>query len=176
MKTLIKNAYIIKNDVLTPQNIGIEGGIISFVGDIPKGFTAKTVIDAKNCIAMPGLVNAHTHSAAALLRNLADDIPFTDWLFNYVIPFENKLTEDDIYWGVNLAAAEMIRSGTTAFADMYIHMDSIAEAVSKSGMRANLSYGPITSSARSEGHTINEKRCADYIKRWDNFDSGRIKS
>jgi len=176
MKLLIKNATVLNEELSGNQDIGVENGIIDFIGKKPDSFVADETIDAKNGIAMPGLVNAHTHSPMTLLRNLADDCAFSEWLFNKVIPFENKLTEEDIYWGAELAVAEMLRSGTTAFADMYFHMDQIAEVVAKSGIRANLSYGPICSSTRGGRQIIDEKSCADFINKWNNYDSGRIKA
>ena len=173
MKILIKGAYTLDTGI---NDIGIEDGVIKFKGKVCENFVPDETINADNCIAMPGLVNAHTHAAMVLLRNLADDYPFSEWLFNRVLPFEAKLTEDDIYWGTNLAIAEMIRSGTTAFADMYRHMDRVAEAAADSGIRANLSYGPITSAVHGKGEIVDIKACEKYFNTWNNSNSGRIKS
>ncbi|MCL2188796.1 MAG: amidohydrolase [Defluviitaleaceae bacterium] len=175
MKILIKNATTLNNGV---QDIGIENGTISFIGSAPANFPPDEIIDATNCIAMPGLVNAHTHAATALQRNLADDCAFSEWLFERVIPFENKLSGDDVYWGTQLAIAEMIRGGTTCFADMYLqaHNPQVAQAVTETGIRANLCYGPIISAARGGGQIINEQGCRDFIAQWNNASDGRIKT
>ena len=180
MKLLIKNAVPLDADTNgappAARDIGVDGDTISFVGNAPDDFIPDETIGASGCIAMPGLVNAHTHSAMTLLRNIADDLPFSDWLFGSVIPFENGLSARDIRFGAELAFCEMIRSGTTAFADMYIFMDEIAEAAAEAGLRANLSFGPITSSARGSGQTVNEKACADFIGKWENYGAGLIKT
>jgi len=176
MKILIKNTKIIKSGAGEPMtgSIAIEGSRIKYVGDVPESFNAVTVIDGGGFIAMPGLINAHTHSPMGILRNIADDLPFDDWLFGKIIPAENKLTEDDIYWGALLGICEMIKSGTTCFNDMYLHMDSIVRAVSETGIRANLSFGPITSGVRGKGLIVETGKCQAFIKNWN--DNGNIKT
>jgi 5-methylthioadenosine/S-adenosylhomocysteine deaminase len=91
-------------------------------------------------VLIPGLVNLHCHSAMALMRGLADDQPLMTWLNDHIWPAESKhLSADYVYDGTELAAAEMIRSGTTCFADMYFYHDVAARAALKSGMRASVS-------------------------------------
>jgi len=92
-------------------------------------------------LAIPGLVNAHTHAAMTLFRSYADDMALMDWLNQKIWPVEANLTPEDIYWGTLLAIAEMLKSGTTAFADMYFFMPQAARAVADSGIRAVLSRG-----------------------------------
>ncbi len=100
---------------------------------------ADVVIDGSGKAILPSFHNAHTHAAMTLLRGYADDMELHTWLSEYIWPFEAKLTEDDIYWGVRLACLEMIKSGTTFFADMYWHWKGTARAVEEMGMRAALS-------------------------------------
>jgi 5-methylthioadenosine/S-adenosylhomocysteine deaminase len=102
---------------------------------------ADLVIDGNGAIALPGLVNTHTHAAMSLLRGYADDMVLQDWLSQKIWPLEAHLTPRDVYWGTKLACLEMIRSGTTAFNDMYFMMDEAARAVDEAGIRALLSYG-----------------------------------
>jgi 5-methylthioadenosine/S-adenosylhomocysteine deaminase len=102
---------------------------------------AEFVIDGDRAIALPGLVNTHTHAAMTLLRGYADDMILQDWLSQKIWPLEAHLTGDDVYIGTRLACLEMIRSGTTAFNDMYFFMDDAARAVDESGVRGVLSYG-----------------------------------
>jgi len=71
-------------------------------GDDLSGFRPDRIIDGKNLLAMPGLVNAHTHSSMTLLRNFADDLGLEEWLFNRIFPMEAKLGPEDIYWGTML--------------------------------------------------------------------------
>ncbi len=97
----------------------------------------ETVLDTHALI--PGLINLHTHAAMTLMRGLADDQPLMKWLNEHIWPTESKhLSENYVFDGTELAAAEMIRSGTTCFADMYFYHDVAARAALKSGMRAAL--------------------------------------
>jgi len=78
---------------------------------------------------MPGFVNSHTHAAMTCFRGIADDLELMDWLNNYIFPAEAKNVNKELaYWGSLLAAAEMIKSGTTTFCDMYIFEDETAHA------------------------------------------------
>jgi len=86
---------------------------------------------------MPGLVNTHTHAAMTLFRGMADDLPLDTWLTKYIWPAEAKfITAASVRTGANLALAEMIRSGTTTFSDMYFFADELAQAAKKAGVRA----------------------------------------
>ena len=145
MNTLIKNATVLFPDGTTPvANIAITDDRIAAVGDVPENFQADKVIDGTQHFAIPGFVNAHTHASMTLLRSYADDMKLMDWLEQMIWPIEAKLRSDDIYWGAMLAAVEMIRSGTTAFADMYgPDMERVAEVVEVSGLRGVLSRGLI---------------------------------
>lgn len=145
MKTLIKNVQALLPDGTTPlTNIMIEGDRIKAMGEVPEGFLPDKTIDGKDHFAIPGLVNAHTHASMNLLRSYADDMELMDWLTNKIWPVEEKMGSDDIYWGAMLAAAEMIRSGTTAFADLYGPCEErVAEATLESGLRGILSRGLI---------------------------------
>jgi len=178
MNTLIKNTTILPAGLEAPVkgSIAVEGNVIKYLGQVPVDFAADTVIDGGKFIAMPGLVNAHTHSPMGVFRNLADDLSFDDWLFGKIIPAEAKLTEKDVYTCCQLGIAEMIKSGTTCFADMYLHMESIARAVSETGIRANLSFGPITSDVRGNGLIVDTERCIHFTKFWNGAAEGRIKT
>ncbi|MHA7916617.1 TRZ/ATZ family hydrolase [Alloalcanivorax xenomutans] len=88
-------------------------------------------------LLIPGLVNAHTHAAMNLFRGLADDLPLMTWLEKHIWPAEGRWVSDPfVYEGTRLAAAEMIRAGTTCFADMYFFPDAVARATLESGLRA----------------------------------------
>ena len=143
MKILIKNGHIITMDdgrVITNGSIVIENGLISYVGEgLSEAGPFDREIDAKGAIVMPGLVNAHTHVAMTLLRGYADDMQLQSWLFEKIFPAEDKLDLDAVYWGSLLACAEMIKSGTTCFADMYFMNESTVRAVLESGLNANIS-------------------------------------
>jgi 5-methylthioadenosine/S-adenosylhomocysteine deaminase len=128
-----------------PGDIFIDDtGTIAETGEgIAKRYRSEAAftIEGKGSIAMPGLVNTHTHAAMTLLRGYADDMVLQDWLAQKIWPLEAHLTGDDVYWGTKLACLEMIKSGTTAFNDMYFFMENAARAVDEAGIRAVLSYG-----------------------------------
>ncbi len=119
-----------------------EKGTIAGIGeDARKAIDADIVIDGSERLAVPGLVNTHTHAAMTLLRGYADDMLLQDWLSQKIWPLEAHLTGDDVYWGTKLACLEMIKSGTVAFNDMYFFMDRAAAAAAEMGMRATFAYG-----------------------------------
>ncbi len=145
MRLLVKDALAVLPDGgghrVGRHDIYIEGGDIAGIDAAPEGFSPDETIDATRRLAIPGLVNAHTHTYMSMMRNAADDLPFTDWLFGTVMPIEDRLEPEDAYWGSLLAQIEMIRSGTTCFNDMPMFVDQIARAARESGMRAVLARG-----------------------------------
>jgi len=138
---LIRNVRIGKE----PQEIFLDGtGRIGEIGpDLARDRAAETefIIDGNGALVLPGCVNTHTHAAMTLLRGYADDMVLQDWLVNRIWPLEAHLTGEDVYWGTRLACLEMIRSGTTAFNDMYFFMEEAARAVDEAGIRAVLCHG-----------------------------------
>lgn len=183
MKIIIEGIDILtsgsQEEYIKNKDIGIENGKIAFItdtGSTPPDFAADRKISGRHKIAMPGLANAHTHCAMTIMRNAADDLPLHKWLFDRIFPMEDKLTDDDVYWGTLLGTAEMLKSGTTAMADMYLHMDAVAEAAAGAGIRANLSKSPL------EFHSENGLRaldvfddCRKYHKKWNSISDCRIK-
>lgn len=159
---VIKNTEILdKNDGKT-YSIGIKDGIITYIGkEEPEG---REVIDGSGHLAVPGFVNAHTHVAMTLFRSYADDLVLMDWLQNHIWPMENNLDGEAVYWGSLLGIAEMIRTGTTCFADMYFFMDDTARAAAESGVRAVLSRG-LTGSSPEDGKSRLDENIA-LFKDW----------
>ncbi len=149
MKILLKDFTAItlgEPPVREHLSIAIEDGVISKLMDDPPSLCEKDfdrVISGKDQLVIPGFINAHTHLAMVLMRGYADDLPLRRWLAEEIWPLEAQLTDEDVYWASLLGIAEMIRSGTTCFADMYFHMDVVAQAVKESGIRALLAYGII---------------------------------
>ena len=104
-------------------------------------FDPVSVVDLADHILMPGLVNAHGHAAMSLLRGYADDLPLQPWLEEHIWPVEARvLSAEFVADGTNLAMAEMIKTGTTCFADMYFFADAVAEQVQRSGMRSQIGF------------------------------------
>jgi len=94
-------------------------------------------IDARGGLVLPGLINAHTHVPMVLFRGFADDLELMDWLQNHIFPAEAELVDEEfVRWGTRLACLEMLRGGTTTFADMYYYEDVVAEEADRCGMRA----------------------------------------
>ena len=113
------------------------------IAEIGRKREADVVVEGKGKIALPGLVNLHTHSPMVLFRGLGDDLALQQWLETTIWPQEAKLKPEDIYWGAKLACLEMLKTGTTTFLDMYFHMDQVAKAVKEMGLRAFLAEGVI---------------------------------
>lgn len=149
-RLLVKNGTFIPMDdrnTVFEGWMAVEGAKIAGIGAgaAPEAeLTAATeTLDGAGLLFMPGLINTHGHAAMTLLRGVGGDLALQDWLQNYMWPNEAKFTADDVYWGSSLAIAEMIRSGTTTFLDMYDQMHRVGEAVELSGIRACLTRGVI---------------------------------
>ena len=113
-----------------------EDGVIAALGPGVEAAPGDELIDGGGMALVPGLVNAHTHAAMTLFRGYADDLPLMEWLTKHIWPVEKQLGDEDIYWGTRLACAEMIRTGTTSFWDMYWRAEATARAVEDAGVRA----------------------------------------
>ncbi|MDE5939147.1 MAG: amidohydrolase [Lachnospiraceae bacterium] len=149
MGIAIENALVVlpegAEDVIRETSLYIEGDKITGIGDKPAGFTADKVIDGTDKLVIPGLINCHTHSYMSFMRNVADDLSFMDWLFGTIDPIEQQMTDEDTYWGANLAIIEMMKSGTTCFNDMQMNIHQTTRAVKESGMRAVICRGLVGS-------------------------------
>ena len=145
MKTLIKRATVLEpTGNFRETDIVIKDDKISLVDLSDDLDVFDHEIDGRKKFEVPGFINAHTHASMTLLRSYSDDKNLQDWLNEDIWPIEAKMTREDIYIGAALAAVEMIKSGTTAFADMYgPYMDEVAKVVDESGLRAALSRGII---------------------------------
>lgn len=185
MNTLFKHIDCITGDssnmLLKNVHVLVEGTkitkITTNINEIPQ-VKVDRVIDGHRKLMMPGLVNAHTHTPMTTLRNFADDLALEDWLFNHIFPAEAKLTPEDIYWGSMQAIVEMIKSGTTAFADMYYFVDETARAVTETGMRANLSVSAFSFTFQEGVAQFFDQteKFRSFYKRWNDSSEGRLKS
>jgi len=120
------------------------GGEVEAIGErIRREYRSEAItsINGDGAIALPGLINTHTHAAMTLFRGYADDMPLHDWLQLKIWPLESLLTGTDVYWGTKLACLEMIKTGTIAFNDMYFFMKDATRAVDEMGLKAMLAYG-----------------------------------
>jgi 5-methylthioadenosine/S-adenosylhomocysteine deaminase len=172
---LITGATIVTMDtdrrIIQNGEIAVRGDSIFALGTaplFPKGVAATQTINANGYLILPGFINGHTHVPMTLLRGLKDDVTLDVWLKNYIFPAEAKnVTEEFVRWGTRLAAAEMIRSGVTTFADMYYFEDAIAEETKAAGMRGILGESwldfPVPDNKNeAEAAAYTEK----FLKRW----------
>ena len=140
MTTLLKNVTVIpmtRKEYFFKGDILIKDEKIAYAGPA-SDLTADEVKDMTGFIALPGFVNAHTHLAMTLMRNYKDrQSNLQEWL-SEIFPIEDKLTDEDIYSGDLTGLVEMIKSGTTCFADMYFSQWKTAEAVKMAGIRGVL--------------------------------------
>ncbi len=128
--------------VWAPGSVALCGREIAAVGSVEAldaVCDAAQTIDCSDHIVMPGLINTHTHMPMSLLRGLADDLRLDVWLYGYILPVEREfVTPEFCFLGTSLSCAEMLRGGTTTFADMYYHEEEIAWATIEAGMRGIL--------------------------------------
>jgi 5-methylthioadenosine/S-adenosylhomocysteine deaminase len=150
--------------------VDCEAGEILEVGDV----SGEETLDATGGLVIPGLVNAHTHVAMTLLRGYADDKPLQPWLQEDIWPVEAELTPEDVRAGAELGVLEMIRSGTTAFADMYFHVPEIAAAVENAGLRAVLGHTAITVGKEDSAARGDLEKSLEVAREFDGAADGRL--
>jgi 5-methylthioadenosine/S-adenosylhomocysteine deaminase len=130
----------VENALSDGERVGVrcEDGAIVAIGADVAAEPGDERIDAAGAHLLPPLINGHTHAAMTLFRGSGGDLPLMPWLEEKIWPVEAKLTAEDVYWGARLACAEMLRSGTTRFWDMYWHPEATARAVTDAGVRATI--------------------------------------
>lgn len=176
MDILFKNAIVVTMNpnapILSCADLGIKNRKIAYLScengtpSVPSEKPKRT-IDCTNKVLMPGLYNCHSHAGMTLFRGYANDRTLEDWLFNYLIPAESKLTPQLVRTGTMLAMAEMLSSGTVAFSDMYCYMDTVAQAADEVGMLANICNGVV---GMDEGFDF--YKCNEYIQTMRSLEAG----
>jgi 5-methylthioadenosine/S-adenosylhomocysteine deaminase len=136
----VSGPLAVENALLDGSPVGVRcvDGLIAAIGPGVAGEPGDERIDAAGAPLVPPLVNGHTHAAMTLFRGSGGDLPLMPWLQDLIWPIEAKLEAEDVYWGARLACAEMIRSGTTRFWDMYWQPEASARAVADAGIRASI--------------------------------------
>lgn len=174
-KIWIQNTQILTmtGTLVYTGDILIENDTIKALGVVnAEDAEGAQIINGRRTVAMPGLVNTHTHAAMTLLRSYADDMELMPWLNEKIWPAEAKFVNEYIYWGSALAAVEMIQSGTTTFADMYDSMHEVAKVTEESGLRANLARGCVVF---SDPELKNIQKNVRLYENFNNKADGRIK-
>ncbi len=156
------------NYEIRETSIFIKDGIIAGIDDFDGVFEADKVIDGKNKLVIPGLINCHTHTYMSVFRNIADDLSFDEWLFKNIMPREDKLSSEDAYWGALLSCIEMIKTGTTCFLDMHMFKNQTAKATVDSGMRAVISRGLSGENRSEDGAVRRINEALEEFEEWKN--------
>lgn len=181
--TLIYNARIVP---MTEDEAVFSGGVLfdqDKIHEVFTGETAKNVeiqaavkINARGKWLLPGMVNTHAHLGATLLRGLGDDLPLDTWLKTVMWPNEAKLDRELVHASADLALTEMIRSGTTAYLDMYhLFMDEMAEKAAESGMRAVIARGMIGLGSSETEQEEKLAESAELFRTYHGAADGRIR-
>jgi 5-methylthioadenosine/S-adenosylhomocysteine deaminase len=142
----------VANARLDGEIVGLRAvdGTIAGLGPEVAAEPGDETIDAAGAHLVPPLVNGHTHAAMTLFRGSGGDLPLMPWLEERIWPVEAKLDAEDVYWGTRLACAEMIRTGTTRFWDMYWQPEATVRAVADAGIRATIG-APLFDKGRDAG-------------------------
>lgn len=177
---LIRGCTILPMDekwgVIEKGVIAIDGDVITYVGkeaDAPS-IRAEETIDGHGKVATPGLVNCHTHLPMTIFRGIAEDQELDRWLSETIWPLEAKLKPRDVYDGALLGCLEMLKSGTTCFADMYFNEDTVARAVERAGLRAVLAPGIIEVGDTERGEKL-LKDGVEFARKFHGFADGRVR-
>ncbi|HEY9121318.1 MAG TPA: TRZ/ATZ family hydrolase [Marinobacter sp.] len=161
------------NEVLEHQAVLIQGERIAAVvsrEEADAHFRAKETIDLPTHVVLPGLINMHGHAAMSLFRGLADDLPLMTWLNDHIWPAEGAfVSETFIADGTQLAMAEMLRTGTTTFSDMYFFPEIVAQMARDAGMRAQVCF-PLLDFPTPWGSGPEEylSKGESFIRQWQN--------
>ena len=161
---LIRNAWL---DGRTTDVLISDGRFRSLTA--PSGTQADKVVEAAGMALLPPFYNTHTHAAMSLLRGYADDMPLQKWLQEYVWPYENKMTRQDIREGTRMALREMIRTGTVFFSDMYFDIEETIDVVREYGLRAAIGVTFVDSHSKSQ-----QAEKLDMLRSWNDPTGGRI--
>ena len=167
-----------KMEVMFGAYLGITDGKIVFLSKQPPKEAPKTIIEGTGMVAIPGLINCHTHLATSVLRSFTDDLGNTEAL-QALLQKEAKMDSRCAKAAALLSIAECLRFGVTSMSDLYYYPNATAEAVAQSGIKANLalsSYRFIDPSEDFDFET--DEQCQELVKvvdKWHGFDDGRVK-
>jgi len=178
MTTLIQNCKALLMDevgtILPGAFVAVEGTKIRSVGrDRPEG-NFDQIIDGEGNVLMPGLVNAHTHVPMTLLRGYGGGSDLTTWLHQYIFPVEDKLDARAVRAGTQLALAELIASGVTTIADMYMFCETIAQEVVSAGLSANIARGMTLFEDFNPNSHSGFLEMKQLVSQWHGFEDGQI--
>lgn len=179
MKTLISNVRAVLMDeactVLPGAYVAVEGSKIVSVGTERPDGPFDREIDGQGNVLMPGFVNAHTHVPMTAMRGYGDGHNLQDWLNDYIFPVEARWDDRAVACCADLGLAEMIASGVTCIADMYMRTGVIAQRVAQAGISANLSCGGVLFSDTFDPETDHDCVAQRALtEEWHGYNGGQI--
>jgi len=164
---ILKNGLVLVGKTLKRLDVRIDGRKIAQLENSIEPMNGEQVYDFSDKVITPAFVNTHTHTPMALLKGVAEDLSFDDWLFKTILPLEERLTSDAAYYGTMISMMEMAAHGVAAFCDMYFHMDTVAHAVADFGLKALLTRGLTDDSGEDVGR-LDEN--IELYNKWHGYD------
>ena len=182
MDTLISNVTVVtmneRMEILFGGCIGITDGKISYIGKTPPAEKPATIVDGTGMVAMPGLVNCHTHLATTVLRSFWDDSPAMEALEGQLTR-EARLDHRSAKASALLGIAECLRFGITSVSDLYSCPEATAEAAAQSGIKANIALAAnrfVDANEEFDFETDEQcRRLVQTVEKWHGYDHGRIR-
>ena len=182
MDTLISNVTVVtmneRMDVLFGAYIGIEEGKISYIGKTAPDQQPTTIVDGTGMIAMPGLINCHTHLATTVLRSCFDDLTSREALES-LLQKEARMDSRCAKAAATLGIAECLRFGITSVSDLYYYPEAVAQAAAETGIKANIALSAYRFEEESEDFDFDtDPQCAELrrvVEQWNGYDNGRIR-
>ena len=182
MDTLISNVTVVtmnpRMDVLFGAFIGITDGKISSISTTAPAQQPGTIVDGTGMVAIPGLINCHTHLATSVLRSYCDDLASREALETQ-LQKEDKMDSRSAKAAALMSIAECLRFGITSVSDLYYYPNATAEAVAESGIKANLALSAYRFIDACEDFDFEtDEQCRELVKvtdKWHGYDNGRIK-
>lgn len=182
MDTLISNVTVVtmneRMEVLFGACIGVEGGKISYIGKTPPAEQPATIVDGTGMVAIPGLINCHTHLATTVLRSYCDDLSNREALDAQLLK-EDRMDSRCAKAAVKLGIAECLRFGITSVSDLYYYPNATAEAIAETGMKANLALSAYRFVDVNEDFDFDtDEQCQELcrvVDKWHGYDAGRIR-
>lgn len=157
------------------QYVGVKDGVIAYIGDTAPEEDYGERYDGRHRLLLPGFYNIHSHAPMTLLRGYAENLPLQRWLNEKVFPFEDKLTDEAVYYGTQLAIAEMLACGTVSFTDMYFFLNGMTRAILESGIKCNLSRGLTVFDGSSYEQTAAYADNLRLLGEWQGAGGGRLR-
>lgn len=175
---IFKDTTILTENMDTRKHVDVKVSheIIESITDYDSGkdYIGEEVIDGSKYLLMPGFYNAHAHSPMTLMRGYGENLPLDKWLFDKVFPFEDKLTNDAVYYGTLLAMAESLKHGIVSTSDMYYFIDDMVRAYDEAGTKGNISRAIANPTGEDFSKLKSVQEYVDAVKKYNGLNGGKI--